>query len=144
MASILKVSEATSLAMHALVYLAAAGTRRCTKEIAAALGASEHHLSKVLQRLAKVHLVKAARGPGGGFVLARAPEGISLLEVYQAMEGDVASNDCLFPKRICGGTRCILGSLIRDVNAEVMGYLQATKLADLLDVYFRGEERNDA
>lgn len=123
------------MAMHAMVYLAAAGmaTRRSTKEIARDLRVSEHHLSKVLQRLSKARLVAGCRGPRGGFKLARAD--ITLLDVYRAIEGDLPSDDCLLAKRVCRGTDCILGSVIKDVNRHVMAHLRNTRLSDLSYVY---------
>ncbi len=132
---ILRLSEAVSLAMHAMVYLAASGTatRRSAKEIARDLRVSEHHLSKVLQRLSRAGLVVSYRGPRGGFTLAR-PD-ITLFDVYRAIEGDLPSDDCLFAKRVCRGARCILGSVIKDVNRDVTAHLRNTKLSDLCDVY---------
>ena len=51
----LKLTEAALLAMHTMVYLAGNPDRRVsTREIAAEFDASEAHLSKVLQRLARV------------------------------------------------------------------------------------------
>jgi Rrf2 family protein len=46
-------------------------------------------LEQIFQRLRKAELVTGKRGPGGGYVLARAPERISLREVVEAIEGPV-------------------------------------------------------
>jgi len=136
-ANMLKVSEAASLAMHAAVLLAASnGQPRSTRKIANALNASEHHLAKVLQRLARAGLVVALRGPAGGFKLATAPGRITLLDVYEAIEGKLAGQPrCLFAQPVCSGKRCILGNLLRTVTAEVRRHLANTKLSELLDLY---------
>lgn len=137
MDNILKISEAASLAMHATVYLAANKGEGIpsTKEIASSLSASEHHLSKVLQRLTKAGLVSPIRGPKGGFVLGRDPKKISLLEVYEAIEGSFLASNCLLASRICKGEKCILGGLLRTLNQEALDYLKNTKLSELVDVY---------
>ena len=136
MDNILKISEAASLAMHSGVYLAVNKDEKVsTKEIANVLGASEHHLSKVLQRLTRACLVNSIRGPKGGFVLGKSPDEITLLDVYEAIEGSFPAGNCLLSTKICKGDKCILGRLLKDLNREVMDYLENTKLSDLVDVY---------
>ena len=136
MNNILKISEAASLAMHACAYLAAHnGKRASTKEIADILHASEHHLAKVMQRLAKAGIVNPARGPKGGFILAKPPEQITLLEIYETIEGDFLASNCLLPSRICKGDRCILGGLLKTLNREAKNYLKNTKLSNVDNVY---------
>jgi Rrf2 family protein len=44
-------------------------------------------LEQIFQRLRKADLVAGRRGPGGGYVLTRSPEKISLREVIEAIEG---------------------------------------------------------
>ena len=93
----LRVSEATSLALHAMALLTGDGSRPLScHEMAEALQVSEAHLSKVLQRLGKQGFVSSLRGPKGGFRLARDPEDVSLLEIYEAIEGPVQFSNCLF------------------------------------------------
>jgi Rrf2 family protein len=103
-------------------------------EIAARLEGSEAHLSKVLQRLTHAGLVKSTRGPGGGFVLAKPAKRVTLLDVYTSLEGPLSARDCLWDQRVCAG-QCLLGGLIAWVNKEVGGYLQRTRLSDLIGTY---------
>jgi Rrf2 family protein len=140
MSSALKVSEAASLGLHAMAFLAAnPGKPVAAGRIAERLRASEAHLAKVLQRLSKAGLVRSARGPGGGFSLARRREDIALLEVYEAIEGPLREGKCLFGRPVCGGKQCILGKLVETVNTRVRGHLERTKLSSLTHVL--GEER---
>src|SRR5688572_10292247 len=44
--------------------------------------------------LKKAGLVKSARGPRGGYKLARAPEQISFGEIVRSMEGPIALVSC--------------------------------------------------
>jgi Rrf2 family transcriptional regulator, nitric oxide-sensitive transcriptional repressor len=134
-ASVLKISNAAAMAMHAMVLLADSRERlMSTHEIATALDVSEAHLSKVLQRLTKAGLVAATRGPKGGFGLSAGVENASLLRVYEAIEGPLAADDCLLATSICHGENCVFGNLLVRINNEVREYLDKTKLIDATSV----------
>jgi Rrf2 family protein len=136
MSQALRISEAASLALHSMALLAARSDKPlATHEIAGELRVSEAHLSKVLQRLAKGGLVAATRGPGGGFELAKAPGDISLLEVYETIDGPLGCDDCLLGEPTCRGEACLLGDLIKSVNEQMRTYLSATHLADVTTTY---------
>jgi Rrf2 family protein len=128
----LKISEAASLAMHALGYLANRQDGPITsREIATRFEISEAHLSKVLQRLTKVELVRSVRGPRGGFILTRPPESVTLLEVFEAIEGRFEPNQCLLSSAICEGDDCILGKIVVEANSMLRTRLEETTLIDV-------------
>ena len=130
MSAMLNISEAASLALHSAVLLAAIPDRLVTtKEIASKLRVSETHLSKVLQRLARIGLVKSMRGPKGGFTLGKPAGEITLLDVYESIEGPFVLGGCLFDVPIWGdGKSCILGGLLGRVDEEVREYLAEARL----------------
>jgi len=132
MPNMLKISEAASLAFHAVVYLAAAGDRLISNgEMAENLKVSENHLSKVLQRLTRAGLVRSIRGPKGGYVLNRPAQDITLLEVYEAIEGKLVTGDCLLEEPACDRQKCILGGLLKSVDSQVRDYLAGRKISEL-------------
>jgi Rrf2 family protein len=136
MSNVLKISEAASLAMHAMVYLASTPDRKVSAhQIAKTLGVSEDYLQKIFQRLARADLANAVRGPRGGFALSRPGDEITLREVYEAVEGPLSETKCLLGAPVCRGDRCILGGLLDTVNEEVRDYLDRTVLTDLISVY---------
>ncbi len=141
MANMLKISEAASLALHTMAFLAKADDRCVsTHEIAGTLKVSENHLAKVRQRLAKAGLVDAVRGPSGGFKLAKPAHTISLLEIYEAIEGPFKPNDCLLGRQPCAGSRCVLGGMTQSINRQVKEYLSETTLDKLTT--FDSEDAN--
>jgi len=132
MAGILKFSDAVSLGFHAMVILAeSTGAPIRVKEAADELCISEAHLSKVMQRLGRQGLVRSTRGPGGGFRLARDASQISLLNVFEAIDGPLDESDCLLDKKVCNRERCIIGGLTSSVNKQIRKYLSDTTLEDL-------------
>ena len=144
MANLLKVSEAASLGLHIMALLAAEPEKLVSvREAATALDVSEAHLAKVMQRLAKAGLVESIRGPRGGFLLARSPGEITLLEVYEAIEGPIIVRQCLFSTRLCDGKKCIFGGMLQSIDAQAKQYLADTKLSAVIDVV-RGVGRQNA
>ncbi|RJP81724.1 MAG: Rrf2 family transcriptional regulator [Candidatus Zixiibacteriota bacterium] len=128
----LKITEAASLAIHTAAYMAAQPERRfTTREVAALFRISENHLSKVMQRLVKVGLVTSVRGPRGGFNLTRPPDQVTLLHVYEAIEGAFDWNRCLLGHDVCPVGTCLMGQLLENVNRTVYDYLSGTTLAQL-------------
>jgi Rrf2 family protein len=133
MDTILRISDAANLAIHAMAHIARSGgdVNHSVNEIAADQGVSEAHLSKVMQRLVKVGLLTSRRGPGGGFVLSRLAEKISLLEILEAMDGPMSDCKCLLGRKKCLFGGCALGALLTHVNHQVRVFMASRNLSDL-------------
>ena len=133
MSSIVKISGAASLALHAMSYLAvheSAGLIS-TREVAEAFQCSEDHLKKVVQRLVRAGIIKTVRGPRGGIAIARPAGKISLLDIYEAIEGPLDTSDCILGTPVCDYKQCILGGLTESLNKQARTYMSKTKLAQL-------------
>jgi len=134
MADILKISDATALALHSMVHLAIEPEgQSTTAEIAELFSVSRHHLAKVHQRLTKAGLIESHRGPAGGVSLAKDPSQIKLLDVYEVMEGSMLCNPCLFGKDKCPRSDCVLGALLPGLARQVRDYFDRTTLAALAE-----------
>src|SRR5947209_20589472 len=75
------------LAMHADESISA-------REIAAHYHIPAELLAKVLQKLARKGLLVSQQGTNGGYVLARDPARISIVDVVEAVEGPISINTC--------------------------------------------------
>ncbi|MFZ2955599.1 MAG: Rrf2 family transcriptional regulator [Candidatus Ozemobacteraceae bacterium] len=133
MSQVIKFSDAVVLGFHAMLRLAQSG--ECglrMQEIADNLSVSGAHLSKVMQRLRKVGLINAGRGPSGGYRLAGKPADISLESIYEAIDGPILTSFCLFQRPVCMDKSCGLGNHIGELNQKLKAYLSKTTLASLL------------
>ena len=134
MADIIKISDATALALHSMVHLAIEPeSQSTTAEIAEIFEASRHHLAKVHQRLTKAGLILSARGPGGGVALSKKPSEITLLNIYESMEGPMLCHPCLFGKEECPRADCVLSGLLPGLARQVRIYFEQTTLAQLAE-----------
>ena len=83
-------SRSSEYAIRAMVYLAVNSSpslRFGTKKIAEDLDFPEHYLGKVLQQLARNHLISSAKGPNGGFCVDADAMEISLLKIIDSIDG---------------------------------------------------------
>jgi Rrf2 family protein len=63
--------------------------------IAEAEGLPLAYLEHLVARLRRAELVESRRGARGGYSLARPAENITMAEVVQALEGDIAPIECI-------------------------------------------------
>lgn len=141
MKGILRLSEAASMAFHALAVLSANPDRFLTAgEISKTICGSEAHLAKVMRRLVRDRLVSSTRGPGGGFKMARPAGDITLLDIYEAVEGKFRVAECMLDEPCCEDNDCIMGSLIRSVSIEVFEYFRSRNLSDFAESCKLGKE----
>src|SRR5215217_7360722 len=63
--------------------------------IAEAEGLPLAYLEHLVQRLRKAELVESRRGAHGGYSLARPATSITMAEVVEALEGDIAPIECI-------------------------------------------------
>jgi Rrf2 family protein len=61
----------------------------------------KYYLEKVIRDLMRRGLVRARRGPGGGYQLARPPETVSFRDVIEAVEGPITLNVCVDGSNVC-------------------------------------------
>jgi Rrf2 family protein len=103
------------------------------KEVAQCQGISLKYLEQLFARLRAAGLVKGVRGTGGGYVLARAPDEITLSELFGVLEGSLALVECVDRPEACEQAgSCVtreLWSELKDASARV---LSERTLADLV------------
>jgi Rrf2 family protein len=96
------ITREADYAIRCVLYLSENAGKICMVEgIAKEMHIPRSFLAKILQKLARASLVKSFRGVKGGFQLAKHPSEISLLDVVEAIEGEVAMNVCALDRKLC-------------------------------------------
>src|ERR1700746_1799982 len=87
----MRLTRASSYALHALVYMAAQKHNRPVPShiVAQARGIPERFLLKVLKPLVSARVLTSIKGPNGGYKLARQPADITMLEILEAVDGPI-------------------------------------------------------
>lgn len=135
MQSILRISEAASLAIHAMVLVAERETAEPVNvaKVASWINASEAHLGKIFQWLAKAGLVSSTRGPKGGFRIAKDPAQISLLDIYEAIDGPFPTGICLLGRNQCKPTCHLINNVMNRIHDMVMTEFSTITIRKLID-----------
>ncbi|HSV87087.1 MAG TPA: Rrf2 family transcriptional regulator [Bacteroidales bacterium] len=132
MAKLVHFSEAASLALHAMVIIAQNNIHVNVNYLSEEMGASRNHLAKVLQQLVKFNYLRSVRGPNGGFVLNKPAHEISILNIYEAIEGKIDTPECPLDRPICPFDKCLMGGLIKDVTLQFKAYFNEQTLQSYL------------
>src|SRR5262245_20294226 len=87
----MKLTRASSYALHAVAYMAQQqhDTPLASHKIAHERGIPERFLLKVLKPLVSARVLVSIKGPNGGYRLARPASDISMLEIVEAVDGQI-------------------------------------------------------
>ncbi len=121
-------------AIRGIVYLASRPMDQVCllSDIAAAVEVPPTFLAKIFQQFSKIGLVKSYRGTGGGFIIGRDPEKITLLEVVEAVEGPIVPNRCAIREGECPrDASCTIHPVWLNVQKQVRSILKKVTLRDL-------------
>jgi len=127
----------SSLADYAVVVMSAAARHGADARLSATSLASETGVplptaQKVMGKMAGAGLLTSARGAGGGFMLARPVEEISVADIVEAVEGPIAMTACVEGRRDCElEGNCRMKPHWGVVNSAVKGALAGVTLAAL-------------
>ena len=107
---------------------------RTIHEISVSQGISEKFISRLVVPLRAKGMIRSVRGKQGGFRLARAPEDITLLDVLEALEGEVSVVDCVACEDACErAVTCAARSVWLDVNEAVKQALRSLTLVAAIE-----------
>ena len=127
-------SHTAEYALRAAVFLAESPDGRYTTQaIADTTQIPPRYLAKVLQSLARAGVLTGQRGLNGGFLLARSPAEITVLDVIQAVEPLKRIHKCPLDLEAHRERLCPLHTRLDQSLALIEENLRQATLADLLD-----------
>lgn len=113
-------------------------------EIVEAQGVPKSFAAKILQKLVKAGIVKSLKGARGGFLLAREPEEISLLDVYEAASGPLSLNVCVNNPKSCERSgKCQIHPVWIELSEEVKKKLSTWNFKKLSQRQKKYERRKE-
>ncbi|MBB3332456.1 Rrf2 family iron-sulfur cluster assembly transcriptional regulator [Halomonas campaniensis] len=91
------------------------------------------YLEQLFARLRRARLVESVRGPGGGYLLAMAPEAISVARVIDAVDESVDATRCGGLSDCQQGDTCLTHHLWCELSEQIHGFLDGITLGQLAD-----------
>ena len=115
------VRRNTDYALRAMAHLAKnyGGELISTRVIAEREDISYQLACKLMQKMNDAGLVTSTMGPKGGFTLSKEPSKINLLEIIEAVQGQVTVNRCLAEEDACPRKDlCPLSAKMREIQEQ--------------------------
>lgn len=140
----MKLSTRTRYGMRALLELGLAHNTGPLqiKVIAEHQNISNKYLEQLVAMLKTAGLVRSIRGPHGGYVLAKPPHDIRLVEVFKTLEGPVLTVECTEDEGICTNSAdCITRRLWNEVNEAILNVLDSKTLGDLVELTKKDKQK---
>ncbi len=90
------------------------------------------YLEQLFSKLRKNGLVESARGPGGGYRLAKDADDITIAQVIYAVDESIDVTRCGGQQNCQGDLRCLTHDLWMELNLHVSEFLNGITLGDLV------------
>lgn len=132
----MQLSKFTDYAFRALMYLATHTEKLYTvDEIAKSLDVSEHHLKKIINKLAKTEYVISIKGRNGGLQLGKKPNEINLGDVLKVTESNLKIVECFENNKHCSlftNNQCKLKNIVASSLEKFALEFSSYTLADII------------
>jgi len=101
-------------------------------EISERQSISLSYLEQLFNRMRKHDLVKSVKGPGGGYLLAKSHEDITIKSIITAVDEKIDATQCGGHENCHDGGRCITHDLWINLNTKILDYLDSLTISDLI------------
>ncbi|HXG11154.1 MAG TPA: Rrf2 family transcriptional regulator [Gemmataceae bacterium] len=129
----MKLTRASSYALHAVAYMAAQKSNQpvASHIIAKERGIPERFLLKVLKPLVSARVLLSVKGPNGGYRLARPASEITMLEILEAVDGPIRGHAPLSHEDN-GSLNHKLEQICKQTADVIKKQLEKVRVSDLL------------
>ncbi len=138
-----RITQEADYAFRIVRCLAAENGKMGSTKISESAGIPHRFTFKILRKLTHAGITSSIRGKGGGYLLAKEPQDITLLDIVEIIDGKVLINKCLEPEYSCSmhvDTLCSLHNTIGKISETIRDELRKVKFSDL-DQNFLEEPR---
>jgi Rrf2 family protein len=131
----MRLTRAGEYAVRCVLFLATNHTGEIVnrKLIAGEMDIPDQFLSKIAAQLARAGILEIVQGARGGLRLIRTPDKVTLLEVVEAVIGEIYLNDCIMEHGSCKRkTACSVHIVWDRARTQLRETLREVSFADLI------------
>ncbi len=132
----MRLTKAGDYAIRCMHYLSAQDSGRVVprKEIAREMQIPDQFLSKIAQQLSHAKFIEIVQGAAGGYRLLVSPQKLSLLDVVEAMVGELVLNDCVtMPHNCFQADKCSIRKVWVRIRTQMRDTMRETTFAKILE-----------
>jgi Rrf2 family iron-sulfur cluster assembly transcriptional regulator len=132
----MRLTRAGEYAVRCVMCLAKYGTGRIVSrnEVSAYGNIPSHFLAKIAQQLSRAGIIAILQGPRGGYRLLVPPEKLSLLDVIEAIIGEIFLNDCVIRPESChASSSCAVNNVWLQARDQLRHTLDQVTFAKLIE-----------
>jgi len=131
-----RLTRAGEYGVRCILFLAGSGQGKVVGrvEIAKAMDIPEQFLGKIAQQLAKSGFIEIIQGAKGGYRLLLSPDKLTLLDVVEAVTGEIFLNDCIMRPESCfRSPGCSIHRVWEKAREQLRNTLREATFAKLIE-----------
>ena len=131
----MRLTKAGEYAIRCALYLAnhGMGLVSSKKEIARTMDIPDQYLGKIAQQLARAGIIEIVQGSKGGYRLLTPVEKLTMLDVVEAVIGEIYLNDCVIRPDSCERLpSCALHSIWQQASDQLRETLRKADFKSIL------------
>ena len=132
----MRITRAGEYAVRCVLYMAGREKNQIIsrKEIAKDMDIPDQFLGKIAQQLARSGFLEIIQGAKGGYRLLMKPEKITLLDVVEAVAGEIFLNDCIMNPASCTRSNtCAVNAVWEKAREQLRATLRDATFDKLLE-----------
>ncbi|MDI6770421.1 MAG: Rrf2 family transcriptional regulator [Anaerolineales bacterium] len=132
----MQITRQADYAVRAVLYLSRLGPnqRAATNQVANDQKIPPSFLAKIISQLSIAGLLHTSRGARGGVALAREAKEITLLDVVEAIDGQILLNECVGNNELCVfDSYCPLKPIWCEAQEHLVNRLRETRFDQLVN-----------
>ena len=134
----MRITQEADYALRIVCFLAEERRILDAMTIADSAHITQRFALKILRKLVLGGLVRSYKGANGGYELAKTPENVTLKDVIELIDGEIAISKCLMEDHVCSKqgekkSACTIHCIFSDINRDVTQKLDGITIAAILE-----------
>ncbi len=132
----MQINLTTDYALRCVIFLSQKDDYVSSKEVSDAIKISREFVQRIMQKLKKAGLVGHSMGANGGYRLAKKPDEIKLIEIFEVMEDTMRINRCMEEDTYCSigmPESCNMHHFYEELQEKLDRYFAENTIGNILN-----------